>query len=195
MESDRIEISKDEYNSLVMSRDMSQDWENSIAHDLVDVCRKLSENPSKDWTRHSDGVACALCTVFDCLRFLSNYDKDEFARKARSKARPWQERLLKHLLDQIREFDLDYDVRYGLVLHAIYVAHEAGFKAGFNIEIKEPEWAVAYIELPTGQVSWHLPRHVMKYDGHSTIDKYRRIKEWINEPGSRAWRNRQTHRT
>jgi hypothetical protein len=51
----------------------------------------------------------------------------------------------------------------------------------------EPEWAVVYVGLPTGQASWHvhaddmgLFSHVRRdnatrWDGHSTEEKYRRI--------------------
>lgn len=51
----------------------------------------------------------------------------------------------------------------------------------------EPEWFnVVYIDLPTGQVSWHfhdrdaplfafLPAYAGKWDGHNTKEKYRRV--------------------
>ena len=51
----------------------------------------------------------------------------------------------------------------------------------------EPEWAVVIIDLPTGQVSWHVAPedmdlfgHVARsdvntWDGHSTAEKYARL--------------------
>lgn len=56
----------------------------------------------------------------------------------------------------------------------------------------DKEWRnVLFLELPTGQVSWHLheseienfphiPRRPGQWDGHSTEEKYKRIKEYIN---------------
>lgn len=57
------------------------------------------------------------------------------------------------------------------------------------IEGWEPEWFnCVYIQLPTGQVSWHyhdrerplfahLPPYWGKYDGHTTEEKYRRLAQ------------------
>lgn len=51
----------------------------------------------------------------------------------------------------------------------------------------EPEWhGCVYIDLPTGQVSWHfhdsqaylfdgLPPYTKPWDGHDTPEKYRRL--------------------
>lgn len=51
----------------------------------------------------------------------------------------------------------------------------------------EPDWAVVTIELPTGQVSWHVSpddydlfKHVERsldavWDGHTTEEKYARL--------------------
>jgi hypothetical protein len=47
-------------------------------------------------------------------------------------------------------------------------------------------WPIVYIELPTGQVSWHIsdvdldlfshvPYRDIKWDGHNTSEKYRRL--------------------
>ena len=62
-------------------------------------------------------------------------------------------------------------------------------------ETWEDDWrTVLYIQLPTGQVSWHLhdsevalfawvkDAHLFRsfpYDGHSTDEKYRRIYEYV----------------
>lgn len=54
-----------------------------------------------------------------------------------------------------------------------------------------PEWSVVIIDLPTGQASWHVAptdldlfRHVTPsvkntWDGHSTDEKYERIRRLI----------------
>lgn len=55
------------------------------------------------------------------------------------------------------------------------------------IEGWDPEWhGCVYIDLPTGQVSWHyqdaeahlfasLPAYTKPWDGHDTAEKYRRL--------------------
>jgi hypothetical protein len=91
---------------------------------------------------------------------------------------------LKEVLRNIDQIDTvqggDYDRREKLVMAAMYEARMAGFECGYRIDPVEPEWPVAYIELPTGQCSWHMPQHSKPYDGHSTEEKYERIREWIN---------------
>jgi len=76
--------------------------------------------------------------------------------------------------------DGDYDTRNRLVMEAVTLAQELGFRAGYRIDPDEPAWPVAVIELvmPDGseaQVSWHLPEHPRRWDGHDTDEKYRRI--------------------
>lgn len=89
-----------------------------------------------------------------------------------------KQKILKGLLDEIEAEDLNYAYRYGLVLQAVTFAHLLGMPAGFRIDLAEPEWPVAYIELPPGQVSWHLPQHPTAWDGHDTPAKYRRCRDW-----------------
>ena len=83
-------------------------------------------------------------------------------------------------LHEIMAHDTDYPVRYGLVLHAMAAAHSAGYRTGIAIDPAEPAWPVVYIELPTGQVSWHMPAHGDAYDGHTTSEKYFRVQRWIH---------------
>lgn len=40
---------------------------------------------------------------------------------------------------------------------------------------------MVYLELPTGQVSWHLPAHGIGFDGHSTAEKYRRVDAYTQQ--------------
>lgn len=74
----------------------------------------------------------------------------------------------------------DYDRRNTLVMDAVSQAQGLGFLAGYRIDTDEPAWPVAVIELvlPDGseaQVSWHLPEHPRRWDGHDTDEKYRRV--------------------
>lgn len=74
--------------------------------------------------------------------------------------------------------DHDYEARYGLVLDAV-AAHHAGLPAGFCCTADDPEWPIAFIELPTGQASWRVPQHVRAWDGHTTEEKYARIERFL----------------
>jgi hypothetical protein len=86
------------------------------------------------------------------------------------------------LLRAIEANDEKYIPRYGLVLQAVAYAHCLGLKAGFRLDPAEPEWPVAFIELPQqGQVSWHIPQHPIAWDGHTTEEKYQRIERFIND--------------
>lgn len=86
---------------------------------------------------------------------------------------------LMEILGEIEGFDQDYEPRNVLVLLALAAAATTGLPAGFRIDPAEPDWPVAYIELPTGQVSWHMSAHATPYDGHTTPEKYERIKAFV----------------
>jgi hypothetical protein len=93
---------------------------------------------------------------------------------------------LTEVLDQIMQADRegDYAKRYGLVLVAVASAHQLGYPAGFGIDsTTDPDFegfhVVAYIELPAGQVSWHMPEHPTAWDGHTTEQKNARIVNFI----------------
>lgn len=87
--------------------------------------------------------------------------------------------VLKRGLQNIAKHDTDYDTRYRLVFDAVPIALRLGFAAGVRIDPGEPAWPVVYIELPTGQVSWHMPEHPVAWDRHDTDEKYRRIAAWV----------------
>ena len=90
-------------------------------------------------------------------------------------------RLFHLVLQQIEQNDRlgNYGIRNDTVLRAMTLARELGLAAGIRIDPKEPEWPVAFIELPTGQVSFHLPQHELPWDGHTTEEKYARIAEYV----------------
>lgn len=82
-------------------------------------------------------------------------------------------------LELIQANDRNYEYRYHFVMEAVARAVSLGYSAGFAIDPKEPDWPVAYIELPTGQVSWHMPKHPVPYDGHTTEEKYARLLRFV----------------
>lgn len=83
------------------------------------------------------------------------------------------ERELADTLRAIFEADQNYEIRYNKVFEALALASRLGYRVGIGFDDKTGKaWPVAYIELPTGQVSWHMPEHSIPYDGHSTAEKY-----------------------
>jgi len=88
---------------------------------------------------------------------------------------------LKIILQMIKQADelQKYEWRNEFIYSAVYLAVASGLPAGFRIDPQEPEWPVAFIELPTGQVSWHVPQHTTPWDKHTTEEKYARIKAFV----------------
>jgi hypothetical protein len=101
-----------------------------------------------------------------------------------------------------------YALRNDLVHDAIFIARKLGYEAGFiihdpitdlisrpDIEIRTPytnfaaeykpsKWdkrwgVVAIIELPTGQISWHMDSGGLEYDGHSDDTKWERVNTYL----------------
>ena len=93
-------------------------------------------------------------------------------------AEEWAVRLAETLA-LIDANDGNYDLREALVWQAVAQACLAGFPAGVRVDPSEPDWPVAYIDLPTGQVSWHQPQYRRVWDGHSTPEKYRRVRAFV----------------
>ena len=90
----------------------------------------------------------------------------------RAPARKW----LAQALRDIEANETNYDRRYFFVVQAAYYALQCGYEAGIRFDPEQPAWPVVTIELPTGQVSWHMPEHFFGWDGHSTEEKYARCR-------------------
>lgn len=87
-------------------------------------------------------------------------------------------RVLQTTLKAIVENDTNYPLRNRFVYEALALAAQIGWPHGFRFDPSEPDWPVAFIELPTGQVSWHLPQFPATWDGHSTEEKFKRIADY-----------------
>lgn len=81
-----------------------------------------------------------------------------------------------------------------LAVAALYrMSHEMGYKTCYLQE--EPGWVILLIELPTGQVSWHIPikefntffpaiaTFDFKWDGHSGKEKNIRLATYAANAG------------
>ena len=64
---------------------------------------------------------------------------------------------------------------------------------GYDVGVKsdDPEWPILFIDLPTGQVSWHFkaselqgdwPEYSGQWDNHNLEEKRSRVKEFIAVP-------------
>lgn len=83
-----------------------------------------------------------------------------------------------------------YRERNLLAQLAARLAQVAGLQVYLCEDADEPEWPVLYIELPTGQVSWHISpddflwpdlplRRPNTWDGHTTEEKYSRVARFV----------------
>lgn len=98
---------------------------------------------------------------------------------------------LKFLLNLIAKSDPSRDenlpesqylTRNRFVVRAVSEAQRIGLSAGFSVDPNPdiPEFnIVAWIELPTGYVGWHLPALPDRWDGSSTEEKYNRISKFM----------------
>lgn len=68
-----------------------------------------------------------------------------------------------------------YEVRNKLIYALLGLAAADGLPCGVRQDPQEPKWPVVYIELPTGQVSWHVPQHSKEWDQHTKDEKYERV--------------------
>ncbi|MGD0002873.1 MAG: hypothetical protein ABSE06_01445 [Anaerolineaceae bacterium] len=90
------------------------------------------------------------------------------------------EMMLAEVLMKIADNDQNYDVRNSLIVHAMSLALQCGFEVGVSVDLYTADWPVIYIELPTGQVSWHVPSHSKPWDGHTGDEKVCRIVRYAD---------------
>lgn len=111
------------------------------------------------------------------------------------------ERDLAEILLEVEKYDQqtppDYESREGALVMAHAMAWMLGYRSGYRCaaaaccDTEKPfdpadigwagdaqEWPVLYIDLPSGQVSWHMPAYPGRWDQHTTQEKYDRIRGW-----------------
>ena len=68
------------------------------------------------------------------------------------------------------------------------LAGQLGYKVGLRVDPAEPDWPVLMIDLPSGQVGYHLPREEVigdwpayekEWDGHSLAEKRNRMERFL----------------
>ena len=92
------------------------------------------------------------------------------------------------MTNQSTTLDDAYFDRNQAVLALAKLALELGYRAGLKIDPGEPDWPVLMIDLPTGQVGYHLPKNEIvgiwpeydgEWDGHSLVEKRERIRRFL----------------
>ncbi len=117
---------------------------------------------------------------------------------------PWQHELLRNIacIDAYVDHQPGpgpsrlYDQRAMLTMQLVDLAGELGWPAGYNADGPAGYRWVVYVDLPTGQVSWHLadeyleclfagqpvglgPRYAGGWDGHTRDEKARRVAAFL----------------
>jgi len=80
--------------------------------------------------------------------------------------------------------DKDYPTRTQHVYKALALASHLGYPCGMRFDPSEgAAWPVVAITLPgVGEVAWHCQAYPHAYDGHSTEEKYRRVRVFVEPP-------------
>lgn len=94
------------------------------------------------------------------------------------------------MTNQSTTIDDAYFDRNQAVLALAKLAGQLGYTVGLRSDPDEPDnWPVLMIDLPTGQVGWHLPLHEIvgewpeydkEWDGHSLEEKRERIRRFLD---------------
>ena len=81
-----------------------------------------------------------------------------------------------------------YHDRNLAVMALARLAMAFGFPAGLHVDPDEPDWPVLMVDLPSGQVSWHLPKTEIigpwpmydgDWDGHTLEEKQARVARFV----------------
>ena len=97
-------------------------------------------------------------------------------------------KVINTMTNQSSGIDEAYSDRNQAAMLAAKLATLWGFEVGWRTDPSEPDWPVLFIELPTGQVSWHIPKsetvktdlsYKREWDGHTVEEKRERIARFI----------------
>ncbi len=92
--------------------------------------------------------------------------------------------------DDFQSGPLEAYVDRNLAVQVLAVlARQLGYQTG--IRNREDEWPILYVELPSGQVSWHIPKaeivaffpgYPCEWDGHNLKEKRERMRRFLEVP-------------
>ena len=93
-------------------------------------------------------------------------------------------------INQSSTLDDAYYDRNQTVQAMAKMAQQLGMKVGLRQDTDAPGWPVLMIDLPTGQVGYHLPdeevvgdwpEYEKEWDGHSLVEKRERVARFLAE--------------
>lgn len=92
------------------------------------------------------------------------------------------------ILSAVRQADevKDYELRNKGILTAMVTCLAIGYPAGVRFDPQEPEWPVVYMELPTGQISYHIPQFPEAWDNHTVEEKNARLESFVTDTFAKA---------
>ena len=87
------------------------------------------------------------------------------------------------LLEAIVKNDTNYDLRNMYTYLLLAFAKVYGWECGIRCDIENPDWPVITFKLPNngGEISWHVEQAGYEYDGHTTPEKFKRIKKYLRK--------------
>ena len=96
-------------------------------------------------------------------------------------------------LSMFTNFIAAYQERNRVVQALAKMAMELGYKVGIKEDPEDYCYVILYIDLPTGQVSWHIdtndlvtefPTYEGQWDSHDTNEKYARLEKYTSGKGN-----------
>lgn len=94
------------------------------------------------------------------------------------------------MTNQSSTIDDAYHDRNQAVMAMAKLAMQQGYTVGLRNDPAQPDWPVLMIDLPSGQVGWHLPKEEVigewpeydkEWDGHLLADKRERIDRFLTD--------------
>lgn len=76
-----------------------------------------------------------------------------------------------------------YFLRNRAILKAFSFAIDMGIHCGIRIDPEDPEWPVVFFQLPTGQVSFHIPEFETPWDLHTPEQAAERLTDYLRQWG------------
>jgi hypothetical protein len=123
-------------------------------------------------------IVCGLIALegFDMYKYVQN----QIVKLRLSLTRTTKHKLV-DILKLIVEKNTKYDERYPLVVEAMGLATRLEYKVGvrYDKDEKNPEkWPVFCIQIPTGEVSWHMPAWEQEFTRYDDKEKFKRIDDY-----------------
>ena len=96
-------------------------------------------------------------------------------------------------LSMFTNFMAVYQERNRVVQALAKMSMELGYKVGIKGDTEDDCYVILYIDLPTGQVSWHIdtndlvtefPTYEGQWDSHDTNEKYARLEKYTSGKGN-----------